>query len=254
MKKKIIIASAALIILILIILLAANRTAEKQETQSVGTSTADNPTVPPVLPQLSNTKPANIDQRNVSQSIKENISQLQASNQPASEIQFKEGQNQTPSVTLQQFEASTEMKISLEVYNDLSQSEYSVFSCKGEISSASNLGLIMLFKQGATWEYFSNLYVQMDKNLEAWERTMFTDLSPLLFPGKKISQKPVFKNAKYTTENGIAEIDVRYANVKSDDGANLSIDYAVFEENVYIFNNSQCLRKALDKYEPVAEP
>jgi hypothetical protein len=254
MKKIIIIVGIALIIISIVILFVINRSAKKQETQSVETSAADNSAAPPVLPQLPDTKSANINPENIGQSIKENIYQLEASNQPVSEIQFKEGQNQTPSATLQQFEASTEIKISPKVYSDLSQNEYSVFSCKGEMSSASSLGLIMLFKQGVTWEYFSNLYVQMDKNLEAWEQTMFTDLSPLLFPGKKISRKPVFKSTKYTTENGIANMDIRYANMKSDDGANLSIDYTVFEENVYIFNNPQCLRKALDKYEPVAEP
>ena len=94
----------------------------------------------------------------------------------------------------------------------------------------------------------------MNENLASWEGIMFSNLSSLLFPDKKISQKPAFKSTKYITENGVVSIDVRYANVKSEDGADLSIDYAVFEENIYIFNNPQCLRKALDRYEPVLEP
>jgi len=254
MKKIIIIVGIVLIIILVIIFFVISRSSKKQETQSIGASATSNSTVPPELPQLPNTKSANINPENVDQSIKENISQLEASDQATTEIKFKENQSQNQSATLQEFEASTEIKISPKVYSDLSQNEYSVFSCKGETSSASNLGLILLFKQGATWEYYSNLYVKMDENLGAWEQDMFSDLAPLLFSGKKISQNPVFKSTKYTTENGIAQMDIRYANTKSDDGANLSIDYTVFEENVYIFNNPQCLRKALDKNEPVLEP
>jgi hypothetical protein len=108
----------------------------------------------------------------------------------------------------------------------------------------------MRFKEGTTAAYYAKLYSQIEKDLQAWEPTMFDDLSSLMFQRKVINQKPIFKDSKYTTENGLADINVRFANVKSDDGENISIDCAVYAEDVYIFNSQQCLRKALDKYQP----
>lgn len=155
---------------------------------------------------------------------------------------------------LEQFKSAANIVIMPEIYSNLSQTDYSIFTCSQKTENAEGFGFITRFKSGATTAYYADLYKKMNENLASWEGIMFSNLSSLLFPDKKISQKPAFKSTKYITENGVVSIDVRYANVKSEDGADLSIDYAVFEENIYIFNNPQCLRKALDRYEPVLEP
>jgi hypothetical protein len=254
MKKIIIIVGIVLIIISIVIFFVISRPAKKQEMQNTETSAANNTSDSTALPQLPNTKSANIDPDNVAQSIKDNISQLETTDQAFVEIQFDENQNQNQSATLHEFEASTGIKIFPDVYGGLRQNEYSIFSCKGETGSTSSLGFTMRFKQGATAAYYANLYSQMDKNLKTWESTIFNDLSPLFFSGKKLSKTPIFKSTKYTTENGAATIDVRFGNAKSDDGSDLSIYYAAYNENVYIFNDSNCLGKALDKYQPALEP
>jgi hypothetical protein len=161
--------------------------------------------------------------------------------------------------TLEQFTANKHIKIYPKVYSGVRQKEYSVFSCKGQVGGNSSMGLIMRFKPAPKSSpsfsaYYANMYSQMDRALKAWEPTMFNDLSPLFFAGKKISQVPIFQSTKYTTENGAATIDVRFGKAKSDDGTELSIYYAVYAEDVYIFNDSKCLSKALDKHQPVLEP
>ena len=202
-------------------------------------------------PALPGTKKAKVDTQNISQSIQENITKTQTSGQETLDMKFQDTKNQP--LPLEQFKTGSGITIRPEVYDNLSQTDYSVFTCSQKTKNTGELGFITRFKSGSTAAYYDNLYKKMDENLASWEQTLFADLAPLLFPEKKISQKPVFKSAKYTTENGVANMDIRYANVKSVDGANLSIDYTVFEENIYIFNNPQCLRKALDKYEPVLE-
>jgi len=204
------------------------------------------------LPVLPGTQTVEIDIQNISQSIQDNITKAETSNQEVLDTKFRDMKNQP--LSLEQFKTGTGITIKAEIYNNLDQKDFSVFTCGDEEGVSGGLGLITRFKSGTTAAYYADLYRKMDKDLADWEEIMFSDLSPLLFPDKKISQRPVFKSTKYTTENGAAKIDVRYANIKSDDGENLSIDYAVFEENIYIFNNPQCLRKALDKYEPVLEP
>ena len=252
MKKIVIIGVVVFTLIILVLLLLVSRSSKKQTAQN----TASSSTAPSAatIPQLPNTEPANINPENVSGSIQENISKLQSTNQPASEIQFKTNQEQKPSATLDQFEASTGLKILPNVYNGLSQNEYSVFSCKSDSGNASSLGIIILLKQRTATAYYANLYSQMDKDLKSWEPTMLSDLSPLLFSGKKVSESPIFKSTKYTTENGAAIVDVRYADIKSDDDADVSLYYTLYDEDVYIFNSSKCLGEALDKYEPALEP
>lgn len=250
MRKTLIISIATLAIIFLIVLTIFYMTKNNSSQQNVQIANqVPNQISAPVLP---GTEKVKVDTQNVSQSVQENISKAQSNGQETLDTNFQDTKNQ--SLPLEQFKAGASITIKPEIYDNLSQTDYSVFTCSQKTENNEGLGLITRFKPGSTSAYYANLYKKMDENLANWEQTLFSDLAPLLFSSKKISQKPTFKSVKYITENGAAKIDVRYANVKSDDGANLSIDYAVFEENIYIFNNPQCLRKALDKYEPVLEP
>lgn len=250
MTKKTIIIGIATLAAILLVILIIFYIAKKRSSQSAqNPSQISSQTSVPVLP---GSETAKVDTQNISQSVQENISKAETSNKETLDTKFQDMKNQ--SLPLEQFKTATNITIKPEIYDNLSQTDYSVFTCDQKTNNAEGLGFITQFKTGSTAAYYDDLYKKMDQNLANWEETMFSDIVPLLFPGKKISQRPSFKSAKYTTENGVVEINVRYANVKSDDGTNLSIDYAVFEENIYIFNNPQCLRKALDKYEPVLEP
>lgn len=69
--------------------------------------------------------------------------------------------------TLEQFTVNKHIKIYPKVYNGLSQTEYSVFSCKGKAGSYSSMGLIMRFKRVTTAAYYANLYSKMDRGLKA---------------------------------------------------------------------------------------
>lgn len=250
MTKKILIIGIAILVIILIIVLAIFFSAKNNSSQTAQTAIqTSNQVSAPVLPGTENAK---IDTQNISQSIQENISKAGTSSQETLDTKFQDTSNQP--VSLEQFKSAMNAVIKPEIYSDLDPKDYSIFSCNKKAENAEGLGLILRFKQGSTVAYYVDLYPRMNKNLANWEEKMFSDLAPVLFSGKKVSAKPIFKSAKYTTENKVANIDVRYANVKSDDGENISIDYAVFEENIFIFNNPQCLRKALDKYEPTLEP
>lgn len=249
MKKTLVICIAivAIILLIVAIIFYMTKNKSSQNTQ-IPAQTSPQISVP-VLPGNETVK---VDTQDISRSVQENISKAEASGKETLNTNFQDAKGE--SLTLEQFKTATNITIKPEIYVNLSQTDYSFFTCNQKTENVEGLGLITRFKSGSTVAYYANLYKKMDENLANWEGTVFSDLAQLLFPVKKISQKPVFKSTKYTTENGAAKINVRYANIKSDDGANLSIDYAVFEENIYIFNNPQCLRKALDKYEPVLEP
>jgi len=250
MTKKILLIIITFAVMVFLAVLAILYLSKKQSAQNIQSTNQISPQISvPVLPGNETVK---IDTQNASQSIQENISKAETSNQATLDSKFQDTKNQ--SLPLEQFKTAMKIEINPDVYSNLSQTDYSVFTCNQKTEDITGLGFIAHFKSGKTAAYYADLYKKMDQNLANWEGTIFSDLEPLLFSGKKISQKPAFKSAKYTTENGIAEIDVRYANVKSVDGMDLSIDYAVYAEDVYIFNNPQCLRKTLDKYEPVAEP
>lgn len=247
MKKIIIIG-----IIILVVLLAATLIIffiNKQTSNSK--QGVDQTPVQVSAPQLPGTETAKIDTQNLAQSVQKNIESAETSGKETLDTQFQDAASQ--SLTLEQFRAATKIKIPSAIYENLSQTDWSVFTCTKQAQGAEGKGLIVRFKPGNDSAYYANLYKKMNENLTGWESTIFSDLSPLFFSEKKISQTPSFRTTKYVTENEAASIDVRYANVKSDDGVNLSIDYAVYAEDVYIFNNPQCLRKALDKYQPALD-
>lgn len=248
MKKIIIIG-----IIILVVLLAATLIIFFINKQTGNSKQGvDQTPVQVSTPALPGTETAKISAQNQNESVRENILKAETSNQPTLDTKFQDAKNQP--LTLEQFKAATKITIKPEIYDNLSQTDWSVFTCTKQAQGAEGKGLIMRFKPGNDSAYYANLYKKMNENLTGWESTIFSDLSPLFFSEKKFSQKPSFKVTKYITENEAKAVDVRYANVKSDDGANLSIDYAVYAEDVYIFNNPQCLRKALDKYQPALEP
>lgn len=249
MKKILIIgiAIAAVILLAVAIIFYATKNNSSQNMQTENQTPSQ--ISAPVLPGTENAK---VDTQNISQSIQENISKAKTSGEETLATKFQDAKG--GALTLDQFKSGANITIKPDIYDNLNETNYSIFSCDDQKLDVKGQGLIMRFKSGTTAAYYADLYKKMDENLASWEKTIFSDLAPLLFSGKKISQNPVFKNTKYTTENGAATIDVRYANVKSDDGSNFSIDYAVYAENVFVFNDPQCLRKALDKYEPVLEP
>lgn len=226
-----------------IVLFFSYKNKEVQETKDTPKASA---------PDLSGMESSEVNDQDIGQAIKEKIEKSETSGSEMADIEFKDTKNQP--LTLNQFETGADVIIKPEIYGNLSQTDFSVFTCSKQLGNAEGLGLIMRFKAGSTAAYYADLYDKMNKNLISWEDTMFNDLSPLLFPGEKNISKPVFKSTEYETENGLEKLDIRYANVKSDSGKNLSIDYTVYAEDIYIFNNPQCLRKVLDKYEPVGEP
>jgi len=249
MKKILIIGIIVLLVIILAFLFFFYMTKNKS-MQNVQAPVQSVPQIS--VPVLPGSETAKVDPQNATQSIQENISKAETNSQETLDTKFQDTKNQ--SLPLEQFKTATSITIKPEIYSNLSQTDYSVFTCNLKTENTKGLGLITRFKPGTAASHYADLYKKINKSLVNWEPIIFSDLASLLFPGKIFSQKPAFKSTKYTTENGIANMDIRYANMKSDDGANFSIDYTVFEENVYIFNNPQCLRKALDKYEPVAEP
>lgn len=249
MKKTLIIGTIILVIILLVVLAISYALRNKSSQSTQPENQVPNQIAAPTLP---GTETAKISAQNQNESVRENILKAETSNQPTLDTKFQDAKNQP--LTLEQFKAATKITIKPEIYDNLSQTDYSLFTCSGNTDGTEGSGLIMRFKPGNDSAYYANLYKKMNENLTGWESTIFSDLSPLFFSEKKFSQKPSFKVTKYITENEAKAVDVRYANVKSDDGANLSIDWAVYAEDVYIFNNPQCLRKALDKYQPALEP
>lgn len=247
MKKILIIGIVALVILLIAISIfyvirknteEANQAPDKAPAQVFA----------PVLP---GTEMAKIDTQNLAQSVQKNIENAETSGKETLDTKFQDAASQ--SLTLEQFRAATKIKIPSAIYENLSQTDYSLFTCSSNADEAEGTGLIMRFKPGDTSAYYASIYKKMRENMAGWESTIFSDLAPLFFSEKKISQASSFKATKYVTKNEAASIDARYANVKSDDGVDLSLDYAIYAEDVYIFNNPQCLRKALDKYQPALD-
>jgi hypothetical protein len=253
-KKYIIITSLVLFVVLVAVAVFISGKNQQDSIISQNQEQTDNESAAPSLspPSLPGMESVEVNSQNLSQSVQENLEKIKMGGKEAVNTKFQSTGSQP--LTVEQLRAGSGIVIKPEIYKDLNQEDYSVFSCDGKNSNSAEQGLIMRFNVGETFVQAANSYNKINKNLLSWESSIFSDLSPLLFPGKKISQKPTFKETKYTTENGAAQMDVRYANVKSEDGENFSVDYAVFEENIYIFNSPQCLRKALDKNEPILEP
>ena len=190
--------------------------------------------------------------KDLSQSYQDTFDKFKVSGKDFEEIIFKNKEDQ--SASLENFANSLKISIYPSVYKNLSQENYSVFFCSN-FSNIPTKGIKLSFSPSATSDFYAKNTV-IEKGMEDWQENLFYDTKNVFFPSDSLdkSTPPTFNSTSYMTENGMNEVQIKYGSITSKEGKELSLDYAILNEQVFISNNKECLRKALDYYQDSSEP
>lgn len=174
-------------------------------------------------------------------------------NQNISETYFRDKSREF--LPLNRFLGDNGLKINPEISKNLDQKTYSAFFCP-LLAGEESVGLMIELVTGIDILEKVGMIDETEENLLNWEKTLFFDLKPIFYPNDTLedSAKFQFSNANYISENGLTETVIRYANTKSIEGKNLSLDYTFFNEQIFISNNKDCLRRMIDLYQDSSEP
>lgn len=149
-------------------------------------------------------------------------------------------------IVLDDFVEANEIKIESGVLQSSSQRDYFSFSCAETKEKIPAVGLMLQLRRDVDPKKYQQSYSEMDQFMKQWEASIFQDLSPLFFPGELFHNSPRFVASKYTTTNGVNIVEIRYANLTADSGKQYSIDWGFLNDQIYISNNRDCLRRELD--------
>jgi hypothetical protein len=183
----------------------------------------------------------------------EKINQSEETNKDYSEALLKEegGQN----ISLKNYIDSKGVHMNSEVYGELEQSGFRNFNCCADKEKCGN-GIIFTVKQDGNGRDLVGRYQRFENGLKIWEASFLKDLKNLFFENAEIdfASIPQFQSAKFVTENGANTIEIRYINFMDAEKNNLSINYAFFDNQLFISDDKNCMRSALNEYEDVLEP
>lgn len=197
----------------------------------------------PTLPEAQIAKSPNLSE--IKKSAQEEINNTQNNSIQISEKSYKNNSGQL--IGLDDFVAANEMKIETGVLQNASQKDYATFSCADGKNLRPAVGLMLQLRRDVDPKKYQQSYPDMEKNMRNWEKTIFQDFFPLFFPGESFSKEPVFVETKYTTSNKANIISIRFANLTAASGKQYSIDWGFLNDQIFISNDKDCLRRELDK-------
>ncbi|MFH1559635.1 MAG: hypothetical protein ABIC19_03925 [Patescibacteria group bacterium] len=144
------------------------------------------------------------------------------------------------------------MEIQPQIYDNLDQLRYSTFFCY-DSPQKNAIGLKLHLNLGETTDTKEarRVFDIIQTAFQAWDQSVSKELKGVLFPDQSIDQTtpPASGKTTFTASNGFNVIDVYYVNLKSQTGQDLSIDYALLSEEIFISNDPDCLRNALNYYQ-----
>ncbi|PIU77744.1 MAG: hypothetical protein COS72_04470 [Candidatus Moranbacteria bacterium CG06_land_8_20_14_3_00_43_56] len=247
-KKIIIIIIAIILIVATSVLFIINKTKKSSETV-LKTNGGEAQNIP-MLPGAQLAKSP--DPSEIKNSVEQGLKDTQTNSSQISEKSYKNSAGQV--ISLSDFANANEVKIEAGVLQNSSQKDYTTFSCAKEKNECPAIGIMLQLRRDVDPQQYQQMFSKMNGDMKKWESTIFSDLSPLFFPGESFSREPKFNVSKYTTSNKVNTIQVRYANLIAASGKNFSIDWGFLNDNVFISNDRECLRRELDQNADAYEP
>jgi len=255
MKKKNIFIIIAMILVVTVVVLyfvLSKKTVLPNDSASLNSNT----NVGSAVPQLSTGTSDEVAQgailpQDIENQIKGNIESAKNTESKVSEVTAKNSSGKN--ISFQSFLQSSGLKMDESVLRLSDQAAYKVFNCSVDSSNAS-AGLIFEVNKSQDLKSYLGSVDLLTGNVKKWESKMFQDLSPLFFPGEFFSQVPNFNEVRFDTSNGINSVVIRFANSKSESGKTFSIDWSIFNNQIFISNDKDCLRKILNEHQDKLEP
>ncbi len=188
----------------------------------------------------------------IQKNVHEEISNVQEKSAQISEKTYENTSGQV--ISLNDFAKANKLKIETGVLQNSSQKNYLTFSCAVGTGERPAVGIVLQLRRDVPADKYNNLYPKMESDMENWEKTIFGDLAPLFFPGESFDKEPLFSKVEYTTSNKVNIVEIHYANLVSVSRKQYSIDWGFLNDQIYISNNKDCLRRELDKNADAYEP
>ena len=251
MKKRLIIISVIVIVVSLaVILYMLNKKNAMQKNAPQNISEKKFSTEIPLLPGRDY---IDVEQNNIKDAVEKQIENEKTKKNTFTAIGLKTKNNQP--VQLNDFKKAENIQINDEVYKNISQSNFQVFLCCATGNECKK-GLIFSVERAGSGGALIERYKKIGEGLQSWEKNILQDLKDYFFQKSQIDTTAAsqFKSTKFITENGANKIEIRFANVKDKEGKNISIDYAFFDNQIYVSNDWACIKSALNKYQDVLEP
>lgn len=205
------------------------------------------------IPLLPNREIVQVDKGTLKEKISEQVLHQENKGEGYLEMTLESQENQT--ITLDDFAEVENMKIDKKVHDNLSQSKYQIFSCCMEEGKCKK-GIILHISEGGSGKEIVERYENIKSGLKDWEKSIIGDLREFLFAGMQIGNlsELKFSSTEFLTENGANNIEIKYVNFKEISDQGLSFNYAFFDNQIFISNDKDCIRAALNKYGDVLEP
>ena len=187
----------------------------------------------------------------ITDQIKSNIESAKNMESKISEFTVKNSSGEN--LSFRSFLQSSGLKMDESVLRLSDQTEYSVSNCSTD-SFAPATGLIFEVNKDQDLKNYVDSVDRLTEAVKKWENKMFQDLSILFFPGESFSQIPSFNEIRFDTSNNINSVIVRFANLKSESGKTFSVDWSMFNNQIFISNDKECLRNMLNERQDQLEP
>ena len=185
----------------------------------------------------------------VKEEFQNTLNTVQTKTVALEEINFKD--NDKP-ITFTEFSDAMDIKLDDSLDNNIDNNYYSVFFCSKSQQERPAVGLKLNFKVAKTVSETAQNYDQIESSLRNWDADIFPDLKNIFFPGSEFSSAiPEFQTTGYYGDYSYA--DIRYANFKDTAGNDLSIDYTLLSEMIFISNDKECLREMINNQIPGGE-
>ena len=248
-RKNIIIIIVAVILLIAVALTLALIVKSRKLSETVQKNGGVDQNIPS-LPESQLAKSP--DPSEIKNSVQQELKDTQTNASRISEKSYKNSAGQI--ISLDDFASANGMKFEAGALENSSQKDYRTFFCAKEKNKRPAIGIMLQLRRDVDPKQYQQMFSKMDSDMKKWESTIFSDLSPLFFPEESFSQEPKFSVSKYTTSNKANIIQIHYANLVAISGKNFSIDWGFLNDNIFISNDRDCLRRELDKNADASEP
>lgn len=169
-------------------------------------------------------------------------------NKDVSEVIFKDKEDIY--IPLGKTEEALNIAIDPTIKKNLNQEYYSLFTCS-KLQKDPVIGMKFELTTQANVKDAININDQAPKDLSLWEESIIYDMKNLLYPNESLKNiEPLhFYPTGYTSQNGLTYTTIRFADFVDENGERLSINYTFFNEQIFISNDRECLKKMIDLYQ-----
>lgn len=152
---------------------------------------------------------------------------------------YKDKNNQA--IPLDNFSKSIGLSISPSVRSLLRDDNYFSFYCPGT-NGKKDFGIAFNVK---LFKLYPNLYEDEVSFMKKWENTILKDVYKVVFPGTEFKEADLnqplnFKDGKY-----------RYANVRLSSGTEISLNYGILEDDIFIASSPKCMDNISNYISPI---